>query len=282
MFQRLANSWELAKASYGVLRADKELLVFPLVSAIATLAVIVVFAIPALIAGVFDQVANDGDPGVAGYVIAFLFYLAMYFVMIFSNSALVGAALIRLRGGDPTLRDGFQIAMDHLPQIFGYALISATVGVILRAIRERAGILGSLVAWLGEMAWNLMTFLVVPVLVVENVGPVEAIQRSAALLKRTWGEQIAGNFGLGLVFGLIILAALIPGAVLIALAIATESAILIVLAIGVVVAVVAGIALVGSTLQGIYVAAVYRYAVEGAITPQYFRPELVQNAFRPK
>ena len=127
MFQRLSNSWELVKASYSVLRADKELVVFPFVSTLGTIAVIAVFAIPTLIAGVIDNVSNNGSPGVAGYVIAFLFYLTMYFVVIFSNTALVGAAMIRLRGGDPTLRDGFQIAMNHLPQIFGYALISATV-----------------------------------------------------------------------------------------------------------------------------------------------------------
>ncbi len=283
MFQRLSNSWELVKASYSVLRADKELIVFPFVSALGTLAVMIVFAIPTLIAGVIDNVSNNGSPGVAGYVIAFLFYLTMYFVVIFSNTALVGAAMIRLRGGDPNLRDGFQIAMDHLPQIFGYALISATVGIILRWLQERGGLLAGIVAWLGNLAWTIATFLVVPVLVVENVGPVDAIKRSASLLKKTWGEQIVGNFSISLVFGLITLAAIVlVGVPLIALAVAVDSVVLIVLAIGIVVLLVMGISLLGSTLQGIYVAALYRYAVEGEINPQYFRPELVQNAFRHK
>ena len=31
----------------------------------------------------------------------------------------------------------------------------------------------------------------------------EAIKRSANLLKKTWGEQIVGNFGVGIVFGLL-------------------------------------------------------------------------------
>lgn len=283
MFQRLSNSWELVKASYSVLRADKELIVFPFVSALGTLAVMIVFAIPTLIAGVIDNVSNNGSPGVAGYVIAFLFYLTMYFVVIFSNTALVGAAMIRLRGGDPTLRDGFQIAMDHLPQIFGYALISATVGIILRWLQERGGLLAGIVAWLGNLAWTIATYLVVPVLVVENVGPVDAIKRSASLLKKTWGEQLVGNFSIGLVFGLITLAAIVlVGVPLIALAVAVDSVVLIVLAIGIVVLLVMGISLLGSTLQGIYVAALYRYAVEGEINPQYFRPELVQDAFRHK
>jgi hypothetical protein len=283
MFQRLSNSWELVKASYSVLRADKELVIFPFVSALGTIAVMIVFAIPTLLAGVFDNVSNNGSPGVAGYVIAFLFYLVMYFVVIFSNTALVGAAMIRLRGGDPTLRDGFQIAMNHLPQIFGYALISATIGIVLRWLRERGGLIGAVVAWLGNLAWDIATYLVVPVLVVENIGPVDAIKRSASLLKKTWGEQIVGNFSIGLVFGLITLAAVvIVGFPLVVIAAATGSVAVIILAVGVVVLVVMAISLVASTLQGIYVAALYRYAVEGEINPQYFRPELVQEAFRHK
>jgi hypothetical protein len=243
----------------------------------------IVFAIPTFFAGVFDSISNNGSPGVAGYVIAFLFYLTMYFVVIFSNTALVGAAMIRLRGGDPTLQDGFQIAMDHLPQIFGYALISATVGIVMRWLRERGGLLGAVVSWLGELAWNIATYLVVPVLVVENVGPVDAIKRSASLLKKTWGEQIIGSFSIGLVFGLITLAALVVvGIPLFLLAATTGSVVMIVLAIGICVLLVMAISLLASTLQGIYVAALYRYAVEGEVNPQYFRPELVQGAFRHK
>jgi len=283
MIARLSNSWELAKASFAVLRADKELILFPLASGIATILVMIVFAIPMAVAGVFDRLANSNGPGVFGYVMGFLFYLVMYFVVIFANSALVGAALIRLRGGDPTLSDGIQIAMDHIGQIFGYALISATVGILLRALRERGGLAGQVVAWLGNIAWNLATYLVVPVLVVENIGPVDAIKRSAALLKKTWGEQIIGNFSIGLVFGLLAIAAFIViGLPILLIAIATGSVILVVLAVGVVILLLAGISLVGSALNGIYVAALYRYATENVVDDRYFTPELIQGAFRAK
>jgi hypothetical protein len=245
--------------------------------------VFVVFAIPMAAVGVFENISNGGEPGTFGYILAFLYYLAMSFVVIFSNSALVGAAMIRLRGGDPTVGDGFRIAMDHVGQIFGYALISATVGMILRWLRERGGLAGQIVAWLGNLAWGLATYLVIPVLVVEGIGPVEAIQRSAGLLKRTWGEQIVGNFSISLIFGLLgFVAALLIGLPLILIAAATGSAFVVVLAVGIVVIVIAAIALVGSTLNGIYVAALYRYAVEGEVNPQYFRPELVEGAFRAK
>lgn len=282
MFERISRSWELVKASYAVLRADKELIVFPIVSMVGTIGVFIIFAVPMAIAGSFGRAA-DGNTGAFEYIMAFLFYIVMYTVVIFSNAALVGAATIRLRGGDPTLADGFRIAMDHISQIVGYAVISATVGVVLRALRERGGIAGQIVAWLGNIAWNLATFLVVPVLVIENIGPIEAIKRSAALLKRTWGEQIAGNFSIGLIFGLITLAAiLVVGLPLIALAAASGSALIIVLAVAILVLVVVGISLIGSALNGIYVAALYRYATENVVNDQYFSPEMVQGAFRPK
>ena len=128
----------------------------------------------------------------------------------FANTALVGAAMIRLQGGDPTLADGVRIASKNFLNILGYALIAATVGMILDRIREAKGnsfwnIISRWLVSIMGVAWNIATFLVVPVLAVEGVGPIEAIKRSGSLLKKTWGEQIAGNFGLGAIFGLAVL-----------------------------------------------------------------------------
>ncbi|MBN1202160.1 MAG: hypothetical protein JXJ20_09920 [Anaerolineae bacterium] len=281
MFERISNSWQLVKASAAVLRADKELIIFPIVSLIGTIMVFAVFAVPMLLAGAVDHVTDNGLD-IISLAVAFLFYLVMYFVVIFCNTALVGAALIRLEGGDPTLSDGLRIAMGHVDKIFGYALISATVGMILRILHERGGLLGDIVAWLGEIAWNLATFLVVPVLVVEGIGPVEAIKRSTSLLKRTWGEQVIGNFSIGLIFGLLTFAAiLLVGGPLIALAVLADSVAMIILVVLVIVFMVVAISLIGSALNGIYVAALYRYATEGEVST-YFSPELVQGAFKPK
>jgi hypothetical protein len=119
-------------------------------------------------------------------------------------SSLIGAALIRIKGGDPTVMDGFAIANSHFSAILGYAAISATIGLVLLWLSER-GSLGRLAASLFGMAWNLATFLVVPILVSEDLGPADAIKKSTRLLKRTWGEQIVGNFSIGLIFGLLFL-----------------------------------------------------------------------------
>ena len=282
MFRRLSNSWELVKASAAVLRSDKELVVFPIVSAIGVLIVTATFAIPMFLAGLFDQM-YAGDRGIQplGMLVAFLFYLVQYFVIFFANTALVGAAMIRLDGGDPTVGDGFQIAMRRAGPILGYALISATVGMLLRAIAERAGFIGRIVISLIGFAWNVATYLVVPVLAVEDVGPVEAIKRSTQLLKRTWGEQLVGNAGMGAVFGLLTLAVILVGVPLIVLAAMAQSLIAIGLAVLVLVLALLALGVISSTLSGIYSAAVYRYAAEGEIGGA-FSPEMIQSAFRAK
>jgi Family of unknown function (DUF6159) len=282
MFQRLSNSWELVKASAAVLRADKELVVFPIVSAVGTLIVTATFAVPLFLAGMFDSMYVDGkgfQP--LGMAVAFLFYLTQYFVIFFANTALVGAAMIRLQGGDPTVSDGFQIALRRIGPIFGYALIAATVGMVLRAIAERAGFIGRIVISLIGLAWNLATYLVVPILAVEDVGPIEAIKRSTALLKHTWGEQFVGNAGLGAVFGLMGFGVILIGVPLIVLAAMSQSIALLVLAVVVLVLALLVLGIISSALSGIYTAAVYRYAATGEIGGS-FNPDLVRAAFRSK
>jgi hypothetical protein len=172
--------------------------------------------------------------------------------------------------------------MDHLQPILGYALISATVGVILRAIAERNKIIGQIVSSILGAVWGIVTYLVVPVLVTEDVGPVDAIKRSGSLLKKTWGEQIIGNFSIGAVFGLLILGAIIGLGIPLALLIAATGSVIVAILGGVlIVLVVVGLSLLSSALGGIYTAALYRYAVEGQVSAQ-FSPELIQGAFKAK
>lgn len=281
MFQRLSNSWELVKASWRVLLADKELMVFPLVAFFASIVVLITFAVPTVLAGVLDSAVANGELSIFSYIVAFAFYAVMYFVTIFFNSALVGAAMIRLEGGDPTVSDGFRIAFSKLGTILGYAVIAATVGTILRMVSERSGTIGRFVVSLIGLVWNIATFLVVPVLVVENVGPLDAIKRSGSLLKETWGEQIAGNLSVGFVFGLITFLVILAGIPLVILAVMSGSVGLIVTAVAVVILLIMLISLVSSTLSGIYTAAVYRYATTGD-TGGYFDADMVKGAFKLK
>ncbi|MBK8988094.1 MAG: hypothetical protein IPM39_18835 [Chloroflexi bacterium] len=276
---RISSSWELVKASWGVLLADKELAIFPIISFFASMIVVATFFLPMLFAGVFDAIFAGGAQ-VLGFVVGFAFYIFLYFVTFFFNSALVGAAMIRLEGGDPTVGDGLRIAFQHIGAIFGYAVIAATVGMILKAISERAGFIGQIVIGVIGFVWNVATFLVVPVLVMEKVGPVDGVKRSAELLKKTWGEQIVGNFSIGLIFGLLIFGVILAS---VALVVATAVAGLTWLAVGLALAGLLALIILGlisSSLNGIFTAAVYQYATTGE--SKYFEPEMIKNTFKLK
>ena len=281
MFNRISNSWELVKASARVLQADKELLVFPIISSVALILVSITFFIPSLLSGLVDSIFLAGNQ-VLGAVVAFIFYITQYLVITYFNTALVGAALIRLRGGDPTVSDGFEVANRNLLNIIGYALIAATVGMILRQLSQRSNQLGRIVIGLVGLAWNLATYLAVPVLAAEGVGPIEAVKRSAQMLKKTWGEQIVGNFGLGTIFGIAYFLLLVVGigAVAAMFAVGVPVTLIIVLGVVLVMALVL-LGLINSTLQGIYTAALYKYA-SGEEAGGFFDSNLIEHAFREK
>jgi hypothetical protein len=270
----------LIKASGAVLRQDKELLLFPFFSAVATLIVSASFIVPLILTGAFERSIAPGDE-TSYMVFLFVFYLIQYFIIFFFNSALVGAAMIRLDGGDPTVRDGLRIASSRVVQILGYAAIAATVGLILRIIEERAGFIGRWIAGLVGLAFTVATFLTVPILVTRDVGPIDAVKESAVLLKKTWGENIIGNAGMGFVFFLFYLGAIVLGGVLIVGVAQTANAALILLIVALVVLAIIGLALVQAALQGVYSAALYRYATEGNAGGS-FPDALLGEAFRPK
>lgn len=282
MRQRLSNSWQLVKASAAVLRADKELLVFPIVSSIAAMIVAASFFVPAWLTGFGAEVMDrNAERSIGGYAFLFAFYLVQYLVIFYFNAALVGAAMIRLDGGNPTISDGLRVANAHLGHLLGYAAIAATVGIALQALAERSGRAGETVSRFGGLAWTIATSLVVPVLVAEGLGPIEAVKRSGSLLKKTWGEQLAGGLGMGAVFGLIYLVTIPLGVLAIVGAAIAESTVLIVAAVAVLVLALILVGLVQGALKGIYTAAVYRFA-EGRDVTAFFPRDLVAAAFRAK
>lgn len=283
MFATLGRSWTLIKASASVLRSDSELLVFPLLSSIAALLVAASFLLPLGLLGGAGTARDLGEEGIsiAMAVWGFAFYLCQYFVIFFFNSALVGAAMIRLKGGDPTVSDGFRIAFSRIGAIFGYALIAATVGILLRAIQQRAGIVGRWVAGLLGVAFSVASFLVVPVLVAQNVGPIDALKQSAGLLRRTWGENLVGNGGIGALGGVLVMLVLLAGVGL-TVFLALQQMPTAALGVGVMTGVVVLLlGLIQAALTGIYSAALYRYASEGS-APEGFGGDALQAAFRAK
>ena len=283
MFDRLSRSWNLVKASWAVLRQDQQLLLFPLISSIAAVIVMISFALPMFGLGAMDGFMgrNNASISAASYELAFLFYVSLYFVIFFFNAALVGAAMIRFDGGVPTVRDGLRVANSKFGAILGYAILAATVGMVLRIIQERVGFIGRIVVSLLGAGWTVATYLVVPILVSRDTGPIEAVKESATILKKTWGENVVGQAGIGAAFMLIQFLIVVCGIALVVAAAGTGSSVLIGLAVFATVAMVILAALVQAALGGIYAVALYRYATHGTASSG-FDANALQMAFTPK
>lgn len=273
-----SRSLSLAKQSWSILRAHPQLSLFPLISGIVSLFVMASFAVPGFF--IFQGMEGKEQMGPVEYAFMFCFYLVSYFVVIFFNAGLVTCANEVLAGRPATFRDGMRNAFSHFGPILLYALIASTVGMILRTISERVGLIGKIVVSILGMAWTLITYFVVPILVVEGKSPIQSIKESGALLKRTWGENVVGNASLGLIFGLLSLVAIIPlvaGFVMMAM-----GTVGVAVGIAMVVASVIGLillALINAALTGIYQTSLYLYARTGQI-PGAYSPDVIQYAFR--
>jgi len=285
MTGRTSRGFALLRASWNVLKLDKELMIFPILSFLACLAVLAVIATPVVVSPTLQHQlfgeggAEEGPHSPMLWVFLFLYYLASYFLMIFFNTALVSCALIRFRGGDPTVSDGLRAAMARLPQIAAWALLAATVGLVLGMIEERVKIVGKIIVRLIGAGWTIVTYFVVPVLAVEKLGPFAAIRRSLELLKKTWGESVVGQFSLGLATALLSL----PGVALITLGVlagdSAQSVWLVAASVTLGALYLLVLAILVSAMRQIFLTGTYLFASTGQVADGFSEDQL-RSAFR--
>ena len=271
---RFSRSWQMFTASWRVLRSRKELAVFPLLSGVAHVLVAIIFLTPAVFTIDFDS--PDGGPTPGTYVLLVAFYVAVAYVANFFNAALISQAHIALEGGDPSVAGGLRTAGSMAGRLLPWALMAATVSLIIRAVEERLGFLGRIIGGLIGMAWNLVTYLVLPIMVLEGATTRPAVRRSADLFRATWGENVLGNAGVGAVGFLLFL----PCVALVALGATAGGALGGVLFLLAVLWFLAAL-VVASTLSGIYQTALYHYAA-GQDVPREFAAADLGHAFPPK
>ncbi|HVB37944.1 MAG TPA: DUF6159 family protein [Vicinamibacterales bacterium] len=264
---RIGRSFQLVAESYRVLMQDKELMVLPLISGVVMVVAVAGFAVPIGIGGAIQT-------GHGAVAILFLpVYVVLYAIGIFFQAALVAGATERMKGGDPTVRSALHAAWRRIGPILIWAVIAATVGMVIRAIHDRVGFVGRIVAAIAGAAWSFATFFVVPVLVLEDRPVGESFSRSVSVFKQTWGETVVGQVSLG---AAAVCAWLTLVAVTGLLAWAVGLAALPVFVVGAIV-----LMIFFPALQGVYVASLYRYATEGA-APAGFNQALLDQAFAPK
>jgi hypothetical protein len=277
MFESISRSITLFRISWGILMEDKRLLAFPLLTGIVLLIMLAVLLLP-LFVGSLAEAAIPGG-AVVMYAILFAAYLAFYFIVIFFNTALISCADARLSGRDMSVGEGISNALSHFTTILGWALVSATVGLILSIISQRGGVLGKIAITLVGFAWNVGTYFVIPVFVLEGKGVSDSLRESIALIRKTWGESIIGFESVSLVMSFIIGIAIAVTIVLIVVGGMMHlqgNTILVILALGVSLCII--LAVIASAMQGIYITALYTYARTGTV-PSAFRTDLIQNAF---
>lgn len=277
---RFQRSVALAKASWRVFRSDHSLVWFPVLSGIASVGL---FAVLGLIgwatAGSETNAAGDTHmtANAVTAIVALVFYFGVVFIQTWFLGGLVASANQVLDGRSTSVGEGMQAANGRIGRLFAWSLLTGTVTWILQAIEERAGIIGRIVVGLLGAAWTVLTFLTVPIVMFEDLGPINALKRSGTLFKQTWGENLIAQIGLGLLMFPVMLVAIAIGA----LALMTQ--VLAVQVAGIAVAVV--IALVGvvivNTLSGIYRTALYRFATEGVVPPAFAGTGL-EHAFGPR
>jgi hypothetical protein len=272
---RWQRSIEIAKASWAVLKSDRQLVWLPVLSFLATLVVVGIDAGLVLLTRTHDAAGHD-QIGAIGYVLIVLGYFAVAFVGVYFLGALVAAADEVLRGGRPTVGSALQAANQRLHRLLPWAIVTATVTIILNQL-ERQGIVGRIIGSLLGMAWSVLTFLTVPIIMLEDAGPGTALKRSKDLFAKTWGENIFLQFGLGLIGFLVILPAFAIGAI----GVATGVGLIMAVAIAIAVAWFAVAQAVMAALSGIFRTALYRYAADGVV-PVPFQGTSLPQAFAPR
>lgn len=268
------RSFRIFSESLAILRKDKEILLFPVLSGVFCILALVGMIYGGVWTGLFGEMFKDVVSGsgreaqILGLVFVAVWYFVTWFIVIFFNVAVVACARIRLEGGDPVIADGFRAGFANLGRIAAWALVSACVGLLLDAIENIRGV-GKLLRFILGSAWGVLTYFVVPVMIFEKTRPFGAIKSSKDLLRRTWGESVVGASGLGFVLFLLSLPAF--GIMYVG----STAGVLIGLAYLVLLVVV------GSALSGIYRTALYVYATTGQV-PAGFDEMAVRASFAPQ
>jgi hypothetical protein len=281
---KFSRSWELVKQSFAILRSDKQLMLFPVLSAISCLIVTVIIGtggaiavMPAIASAAASGERFNPNQSPLFLLSMFAMYVANYFVIVFFNVALVGVANSRLMGGTWTFRDGLEPAWARKGTILQWALVAATVGVILRTLEERLGLIGRIVMRILGIAWALACYFVVPVLAFEDLSPMDAFRRSSKLFKDTWGEKVIGGFSFSLVSILLMLPAF--GLFFVAMILGGIKGLIFGFVLMILYMLLLSVFM--SAVQGVFNAALYRYACFKQVPPA-FSQDLITGAWAPK
>ncbi|MCB0579753.1 MAG: hypothetical protein KDD10_10650 [Phaeodactylibacter sp.] len=275
-FDRLSNGWKLGMASFGVIRENPSLMLFPVLSGASLLFICLTFfgGIAAMFGFQLDAFFSRFETGGEwlAYAALFIFYLVNFTVIVFFNVGLVHCTRLIMDGREAKVGDGIAYSISRLNAIVSWAILAATVGVILKTLEDRLGAIGQIIIGIVGIVWSVATFFVVPVIAYEDVTPIEAVKRSGRIVKEKWGEAIGANFSFGLFYFLGIIAIVAISVLL--------------FFVHPIVAIVAGVlsflflATAVSAAKTVFLAAVYRHVNDEPV--EFYDSEVLDNVFVPK
>jgi hypothetical protein len=278
VFDRIRHGLGLTKKAWGVIRSHPGLIKLPITGGVIGLVAFVVLALP----GVVLLDSENTWVVVGGVALLLLGALFAGWVVLFFNVVLVAGADQALRGEEPDVAAAKRVAGSRLGAIVVWGLVSFAVGFVLGALSESKGAAGRAAASSGAAMWSLVTFLVLPVLAFEGIGPFAAMKRSTTLLRQRWGQQVTGNVVVGGVAGLIVFVGIVVGLggvyLIIAGGTAAVAGVLLVL-VGVIVTL--GGAVFGGATRNVFGVALYRYVAEDGALGPFTATELAGAARQP-
>jgi hypothetical protein len=260
VLDRIRHGLTLTKKAWGVIRASPGLIKLPIIGGVVGLVVFIVFGLP----GVVLLDSEDTWVVVGGVALLLIGAFLAGLVVLFYNVVLVAAADHALRGEEPDVAAAKRVARSRLGAIVKWGLVAFAVGFVLGALSESKGALGRFAASLGAAMWELVSFLVLPILTFEGVGPIASMKRSTALFRERWGEQVTGNVVIGGVAGLIVIVGIVVGFGGVALVIAGGTTAIVAGVVLVLVGVIVtlGGAVFGGATRNVFGVALYRYVAE--------------------
>ena len=273
LMTKFSNGWTIAANSFKVLKENRQLLIFPVLSGVSIIVIVASFCVTFLGFSGWELDAISEPGRMVSYAILFFFYITNYFVIVFFNMALVHCTSLYFKGEEVTVQKGIEFSKGRIGSILGWAVFAGLVGGILKIIQENAGSLGKIITGLVGIVWSIATFFVVPVIAYENLGPIAAFKKSAMLMKQKWGESLAANFSLGLIQFILMIGV---GGLLFLLGSIIHPLAGIVLAITGVFVVIAII----SATQTIFVSAVYHNINNDPVS--HFNQQMIDDLFQEK
>jgi hypothetical protein len=252
----LRSGFQLLPTCWSVLAGEPALLLVPLVVLVVTIGILLGYA--DLLGGV-GQVVTNNKYSTAVRVFPVLALTSA--VASIGQAVIVSAATERLQGKPSTLSSAWTATLGQLPRLVFFGIVLAGERTLTGLLRGKRWSIGTLAANAIDRAWDFATFLVIPVILFEDVPVFAAVKRSGQLVASRWGTQLTARSVLGLALFVVCLPLFVLG-----FALCTVS---VPIGVGFLILVLVADMVLAAAMTGVLSAAMYRFAMTGLVVPGF-------------